>query len=312
MKTMRFTYLLSFAILFIAGCSEYESIEDFPIAKPTLVANSLFRADSAIKVHVSRSLSVLDNAEILPITDARVVIFKDGLPVDTISQADESQYYVSGIVAELGHKYSVMVSHSGYDTISSAQESLPASVSTGRITAIPVDSTLTELWYHTDIHDDSAFTYYSMDVGVTIQDPGNQHNIYSLIVMKGDSSIFSSEPFYTIRNALFTTSDMALLDNANFETSDSYHYIAYFDDRNFDGKDYQFKLRIEDNEWTTFGARYYVVVKSLTETSYKYFRSLSHNYNETSPFDEPSRVFTNIHNGFGIFAGYDSKSFRIR
>ncbi|HOW31432.1 MAG TPA: DUF4249 domain-containing protein [Bacteroidales bacterium] len=309
---MRIIYLLSFVMLFIAGCSEYESIEDFPIAKPTLVANSLFQADSAIKVHVSRSLSVLDNAEILPITDARVVIFKDGLPVDTISQSDESQYYVSEIIAGQGHKYSVMVSRSGYDTISSAQESLPASVSTGRITSIPVDSTINELWYHSNVHDDSVFMYYSMDVVVTIQDPGNQHNIYSLIVLKEDSSIFSMEPFYETRNVLFTTSDMSQLDNADFETSGTLRYIVYFDDRNFDGQNYQFKFRIEDSDWTTFDVKYYMVVKSMTETSYKYFKSLNHNYNETSPFDEPSRVFTNIHNGFGIFAGYDSKRYRIR
>ncbi|HNX44358.1 MAG TPA: DUF4249 domain-containing protein [Bacteroidales bacterium] len=309
---MRLTYLLTAMMLLVAGCTEYESIEDFPIAEPALVANSLFQADSAITVYVSRSLSILDNAEIKPITDATVVIYKDGLAVDTIRESNESQAYVSAIFPESGHRYSVRVFRSGYDTVTSTSESLPAVLSVGKITAVPVDSTITELWYQDNVHDDSAFTYYSMDVALTINDPVNEHNIYSVMVLKEDSSIFSSDLRYQTSSVYFTSNDMSLLDNADLENSGSYRTVAYFDDRNFDGKQYQFKFRIEDNEWTTFAAKYRVLVRSLTETSYKYFRSLNSNYNETSPFDEPARVYTNIHNGFGIFAGYERKSYRIR
>ena len=69
------TTLAGFMFLGI-GCEKTIEI-DLEDAKIRIVVNSEINPDSTIKVNVTRSRHILDNAEIVPLTDADVKIFED-------------------------------------------------------------------------------------------------------------------------------------------------------------------------------------------------------------------------------------------
>jgi hypothetical protein len=120
--------LFVITITSLLACTKYESIENFPIESPRLVANSLFTEGEPFLFRVSRSLSVLDNAQLNHVTDARVVLFRDQIAVDTIQGANEGDFYLSQIIPERGTEYHIQVSHAGYDPIISIREKLPAPI----------------------------------------------------------------------------------------------------------------------------------------------------------------------------------------
>ena len=86
-----------------------------------------------------------------------------------------------------------------------------------------------------------------------------------------------------------------------------------FNDLLFNGQTKSLEISIPNNEWSWgeagyiwsyryIGLRFYLY--NISQDYYYYRRSLEL-YNQTSgnPFAQPVQVFSNIQNGFGIFAG---------
>ena len=76
-----------------------------------------------------------------------------------------------------------------------------------------------------------------------------------------------------------------------------------------------FPFQISDNEPfenQKIPKEVYLDAYSLSENMFLYEKSyLTQQYNKVDPFAEPSNVFSNIKNGYGIFAGYQRKRVRI-
>lgn len=311
--------LLTLVLLIFVSCTKYEKIENFPIEQPTLVANALLQEGKPITIDVSRSLSVLDNAEIKPVTDARVILFVNDVASDTIFQADPDNKYYSNRIAHYSTNYKIQVSHPKYNTITSTTESLPPPLLIKDISVKVIDSTVYQFsdysssGYFTPGKTDTVVNYI-MDVSFVLIDPEGYENRYVVFVMKEDSSLWG-EPRYWYKNQIYglQTSDPSII-NDNQSYRNGTYSAFYVDDHVFNGKEHKFSFRIDETNsgQSTLHARYFLNIKSFTASSYKYFRSLGENYDSSSPFDEPSRVFSNITNGYGIFAGQEIKEFRIK
>ena len=69
MQTKQF--IIIFIIIICCGaCETTEKIDDFPLRPSKLVVNCFFESDSIWEFQVSKSLSVLDNADIKLINNA--------------------------------------------------------------------------------------------------------------------------------------------------------------------------------------------------------------------------------------------------
>lgn len=112
----------------------------------------------------------------------------------------------------------------------------------------------------------------------TIQDPSGENNYYR-------SHFSLSECFY-------------------YEGMDEWYcytnmYNEFFSDQDNDGGVISFKHIYQGSQWN----RYEDHILSCDIHYYEFHKSLS-NYNESNIFMEPSPVYTNVQNGYGIFASY--------
>jgi hypothetical protein len=308
---MRLIILLSL-ILLAGACSKIEKIENFPIEEPRLVVNSLFTKNEPFHFHVSRSLSVLDNAALTPLSDASIVLYSNNVVIDTLRNGEAGSFY-STITPEYGKAYSLNVSHPRYGAITSDIEELPAALQIGEISATVIDST-TYTWprYDSDVID--TITYgYIIDCVVILQDPPGQGNVYAISVIKYDSTRFySSNQEWVKSNVAILSDDHAQINTSRVGYTGVQTSKLYFSDEIFDGQEYGFRFTVDDYGTTTKWREYYLIVYSFSPSSYFYDRSLGESTDISSPFDEPARVFSNMTGGYGIFAGYEKRQLRLK
>jgi hypothetical protein len=75
------------------SCTKVEDIVDFPIKDPKLTLNCYFHPDSVWAFSVSRSLSVIDNANLSMVTDATVKLYENNNLLATLTSAAADQRY---------------------------------------------------------------------------------------------------------------------------------------------------------------------------------------------------------------------------
>lgn len=311
---MRYIILPLF-ILTLAACTKYEKIEDFPIESPRLVANCLFENENPFQVSVSRSLSVLDNAELTLIDDATVILFENGIAIDTMKQDFEwDAYYNTTKIPQPGKKYKIEVAKNGYPSIASTEQELPSNAVYSDFRMIPVDS-MYYMGY--DGKNDTILNQFKAEVSFAIQDSPQPGDIYSFSVYRMDSTSYwvgdGQRIWQKIEVYGINFSDPALIDNSGLGSTVEYKNICYLSDELFNGQKYVIKFKLDEMYYDLHTYRqYYLVLNSYTLDSFKYKQSLGSDMANSSPFDEPRRVFTNIQNGYGIFAGINRFEMRIR
>ena len=113
-----FAVILLAGTLIISSCHKVERIVDFPIKEKTLVLNAYFTPDSAWVFYVSKSLPVIDNAELGYVNDATIKLIEETDTIATLVNANANdRYIIYSPKAKIGKKYSVEVSHPNYPTI---------------------------------------------------------------------------------------------------------------------------------------------------------------------------------------------------
>lgn len=124
-------------ILFVSSCETTERIDDFPLRPSKLVLNSFFTSDSVWAFQISKSLSVLDNAQIKLIDNAVIELYRDGDMIQTIDTIDEDGWYrYDHDLPETGVEYTVKATSPGFGSVLSASSYLPEIVEITGVTAI--------------------------------------------------------------------------------------------------------------------------------------------------------------------------------
>jgi hypothetical protein len=301
-------YISVFLILLVAtSCETTEKIDDFPLRPSKLVVNSYFSADSSWAIQVSKSLSVLDNADLQMVNNASIDIFKNDELIDTIRGAGTEGWYHSDLLPEAGKHYSINVTTPDFSNIISAEDIAPEPVPISKVSFTLKDSSFYYSHHQGFIGEEYFSPVYGRVEGtfnITISDPAATENYYQL-------SLHSYNPYYdyedsTIaytekRQISFTTNDPVAGDD---DSNDAYRSDLLFSDDFFNGQNYQLKITIMDWD-ATLDKEYIIELLSLNKAGYLYRRSVEDYRNSKGdPFSEPVLIYSNIENGFGIFAGY--------
>ncbi len=93
--------------------------------KSRLVVNTVFKKDSVIKVHLSSSRVIIDDAFISSVSGANVKLYKEGVFLENLTEINGM--YVSSYHAEEGAGYALEVSASGFDDVT-AETTMPYAV----------------------------------------------------------------------------------------------------------------------------------------------------------------------------------------
>ena len=287
LKIMIKWFIIIFSI-FQIGCSKVVEI-DLNNNK-ALVLNSIINPDSLFTFRISTTASLLNSYDTLNENLHFSLYEEDKLIFESVSQ---SSLFKTVLKPTRGRKYTVELKSDNYSP-TKASDTIPS--------LVPIDNAYMIFPAGVD-----AFGFYKAEAYITFTDPPNVTNYYELLI--------SSKPGGTNAwNSDYETNDPVLRN----EGDQDYHPTSFFfSDELFNGESYT--LRIKHNVGYSQNGNIfkvfplYVTLRSISRTYYKYRKYYTrHAYNQQFQNEfldlifkgEPQNMFTNIENGFGIFAGY--------
>ncbi len=277
--------IITLSLLFFA-CEKEIKLKESDI-KSRITVNALFETKDTMRIILSESRDILfNNGGTLPsILTAKAELFNEtDQSLGQFVHEGEGVYVLPNFIPEAGKEYGLRVENSGFDPISSKNK-------------IPNAVSITKL--------DTFRKADYMDIGITFKDNGSDENYYSMVVVSKESFSFEIEPgvlqtdYYD--NGWVCTKDINTYGNTDPEGDICSDEGLLFRDDNFNGSEYTYRVKkYMDSEPDTI----IVVLKSISADLYKY-RTTLQKYLEVqgNPFGEPVQVFSNITDGFGIFAG---------
>lgn len=301
--TMNFKYTV--LLILISGlwsCETTEKIDDFPLRPSKMVVNSYLSPDTTWQFQVSKSLSVLDNAEIRMLDSAQIKIFHGNELLTTITDPDPDGWFrYPDHYPESGETYSIEVTSPYFEETLRAKETVPESIRPEEIRLIIKDSSFHEWTDYRDIR--MVDGHIEATAEIQLSDPETEENYYEL-------SMFTLDTIYLDEDSLSMEVHMDNIylssnDNSVEGDGDRGRHLLIKDDL-FDGQTY--RIKVDFSDWgIPRNQIYFIELKSLTRASYLYkLTNYAYQNAMNDPFAEPVQVFCNIENGYGIFAGFSS------
>ncbi|MBN1924502.1 MAG: DUF4249 domain-containing protein [Prolixibacteraceae bacterium] len=260
---------------------EKEVFIDIPEHESLITVNAFLENGEEIAVHVSQSGQISESIDSF-LQGATVVLYADNIPDTLVFGGDH--WYKTGQKASPGMNYSLRVYHPDF------KEAL-----TGDAFPAPVNFNL-ENFVAKDAVDDWGYIYSTIDV--VFSDNSNRNDYYEIEANIGETVRHeSSSTFY----AGIESTDMILKNEGYSDNNQTLN----FSDALFNGEEVRIKFRFAFNLNVDY---VYITLRSVSENYYRYKKSLYryevNSFNSILNSSNPVGLFTNIENGYGIFAGY--------
>ena len=284
---------------------------DLPEHTPRLVLQAFFTADSTWTAYVGRSVGIL---ETLPpseqaVAGATVELLEGDRVVGELRFLDRSEVYVlDDNPLEAGRSYSLRVSAPGFATIR-ATDTIPGPVAASADTHVAGTRSARE--------DSLARNRFPYSIQVEIQDPPGETNYYQISVHYYDGPVRREFSFSTRDPSIMGASDS---EESPFEEEGWHGSAPFFKDTLFDGQTHEIELTevyqrgfpSQPSTVSAYRNKLFVQVLHISEDYYEYHKTaLLHEETRENPFAEPLGVHGNVENGYGIFAGYSSRTFEF-
>ncbi len=302
-----------FFIFLLPSCITPVDYDDIQEVDPSLVVSSYITPDSLMEFFVGKTTDMFsDDASV---SDGSVQIWNNGTLLESVLPNDTG-HFVSSIYPTIGEEYRIIANGSGLRAEASTR--IPASAGT-------ID-TVSSVW--PGGHDDNRNETYK-SYSITIDDPIAE-NYYELVVFGLDSIHTlrvseSGELIFVFERVSYRYTDI-ISDDPVIKNEDRLYRTdrLLFTDKLFNGQKYILSAKV----FSLMGMRYsceIVTLRTVSRDYYLYRKSLhEHWFNQgriESPsieelakmqlFGSPVDVYTNIENGYGVFAGYTSFSYQL-
>jgi hypothetical protein len=301
-------------VLAIIGCETTIDI-DIPFEGHRLTINGYLKPDSNIHVVLTETRHVLEDSAFTTVDDAKVFLFENGKLKGELLNTGSGWYLLNAHPA-VGKTYTLRV-ESPKLGLSEAETYIPEAV---KIQDVVVSRNRVFRDYE----------YYHV-LDLQIEDPLGGPNYYELVLMAGVNEKFFLNDTLLLENSYYFHVNL-LMAEENHEEQKVFggSNSLIFSDEAFAGTGGTLKiyaasklldeLSVVDAEFSDGDDRYRLIKNDElflllrhTDSTYYYFRkSLNlQARNKGNPFAEPVRVYSNVKNGFGIFAGYSTSRHSI-
>lgn len=285
----RLALLCSFLFVFIllTSCQKRLTI-DLPLAADRPVLNVWMNENTPVKARFTLSGRLADGQSFKDPENVETKlyendIFKESLKPQTI---DGKKYYISTIGVLKNKKYKVTAAAPGFDPVEGSD-------------IIPDISTI-EINNQAVIKSNND--QYQLKFNFLLKNTSKEKQYYRFRILYEDRNsgkTIKKKPFY-IRPV--NTSDI-------FGSVNSSKKAWFVEKAQPAGETIFYAFSTDDNPASK---NTYIEVTVLTETSYKYLKSVSKAANsEENPFAENVIIQSNIQNGLGIVGGLSSKEFTV-
>jgi hypothetical protein len=286
-----FYYFISLFV--ILGCTK-EIALDVSEVEDTIAVNCLFTDDLYFKVLVAKTIAMTDTIKHF-VSNATVTIKAQKSNIErTLRYQGEGLYFDTTYFPEYDETYQLTVEVPGYKTLS-ATDSLPFPPDVSNVYLIS-----------TTRYDVEVPNYRYHDIYITLNDPAHMKNYYEMIC-------YELEKNETFVGVGLESEEPIIVDEGD---QNLYYGPLLLSDEVIDGKELEFKVTARCNidrdteEWNTS-----LHIASISGTLYRYrkqeIRHLVSGYEFWNPI-EPVPMYSNIKNGYGIFAGYSSHCFLLQ
>lgn len=281
------TVILFFLILF-SSCTKIVDIH-FPEHTPELVVNCLFTPDSLLTLQVSTTVGFNDSIKNEFTESLDIELYCDDNYIEDLTDQGKGTY-ISNIYPEVEKMYKIKINRENAKTIT-AQSYIP------KLPEYINFDTILSFYY-----DPKEEIFFSLGL-LSINDSPTSDDYYSFQLTMSPRDFNN---FYYI-GYKYTDERLKSSEIEKYEKS-----FMLFTDKYFNGQDVV--LSFDYTAWPTDSQTYYLIYKFKTLSSdyYKYINSLIiHTENQdyfNDPFyvGQPVKVYSNIKNGYGIFAGFNS------
>lgn len=235
------------------------------------------------------------------VTNATVILYDNGQVADTLSYDPAEEYYVSKTAAQYGHKYQLSAVAPGFP-LAEATAEMPEEV--------PLQVSVTP-----NVRNGSSGA--SLDEVVTrFNDPGATTDYYRLVIRR----YFTMWNSYNVMSCIELT-DASLEQLRDPDPDQKICYDGsniYLRDLLFNGRTKEIRFfanhdeispvyQDQDSVYTIFTLEHY------NEAYFRYLKSYEYlQYNDDNPFAEPANVYSNVKNGYGIFAFINRSTYEAR
>ncbi len=297
----KFFYFITIVTIFIS-CTKKIEIE-LPNQKPKLSIKCTFvpftlPSPRVFIVEVFQSTSILDTLSNTKIDYANVEIFTNNTLVAKIPYDDSLGYYqLFDFHPEKNNKYYIQVEAEGFDKVY-AEDIIPSKVFVKDTTIIPFAYV-----------DNDGFIY--SELRIKFDDPPNEKNYYEIFFEPFNDSYW--ETLYSDDQVILSENYYPKL----FTLGVQYPKYLPFSDALFNGQEYELSISYftgekADNSTVNNSSVYHLVFRSVSKEYYKYRTSLlEYHYNENTDIlfgqNEHMNIYSNVQNGYGIFAGYQEE-----
>jgi hypothetical protein len=292
--------------MLLFGSCEKEINLKVPHTASKLSVNGLQMVGDTIAVKVSITASIAERKKHpdLVVRTAVVKLYVDGTYKQDMSYDGITQAYRSAVVAEAGKRYMIKVSAANYPEVTAEAVAMAA---------VPISSIS-----HAANARRSQEGNTQDEIVLSFDDPAAANDYYIIRVNNVDSITLQGKPYggFCV-NTIDASIETVTNDNIDINTCVQSDNI-FMRDELFNGRQKQLKLYGDSHFFLPFpymGDTLYPTVQ-LFRVSEAYFRYVkSHivaNDANGDPFSEPANVYSNVTNGYGVFAivGLDVKEIR--
>lgn len=286
-KTNALLYLICISILFFSCLKEVKYNPE--LTEKKIVVNALCEVGSPMVVYLEKPVTFdnLNANDQLIVSGATIKVVNQNTGEEyVVTQPNVDNEYLIPLTVTENTTYTLEVSHPDYETVSS-------------VMTVPPTVNLVSMDTLSYIEDGSP----TMQGTFKFQDPIGE-NYYMIRVLSS-----YSDTSYTSTSSMFICKDQAVdnsLSSDIFGVPYGQHYYV-FTDETFEG---QLKT-INTESYNPFfnlpegsTAEMTYELQTLDRESYLYYKSLLVQSYSDPVLSEPAKLFTNIKNGFGIFASY--------
>lgn len=285
-------------LVLVAALTSCEKVSD--INTDNYVVNSFISDHTPFVIKATKTVSVFDTATYNTLKNLEGELYENGNYVGDLTYQESYQregfseevpegYSVNGFVPKQGNVYRFELRDG--DFVIQGSDVIPKAVN------FTVDTNT--------VFDDYDLSYKGTECILNFTDPADEDNYY---VIAFNTTEFSNEEdtIGWIQAGGWMNSDDPAIEYSYYFEGLLYTANNFiFSDSYFNGKDYSMPVRIFGGQ--NIGRRVHlnIYLLSVSEQYYKYVTSsIKQQENNEDYFAEPTQVFNNIENGFGIFAGF--------
>lgn len=279
-------WLCFFLFVILSSCTKEVEIT-LPDIASKLVVTSLFTADSVLTVHISKSVNITDTANLI-VENATATLYKNGI-LQEVLDYDSNGFYVSKSIVQKKENYEIKVTAPSFQQVAST-------------TQIPEQVKLIAADFKQNAGIDEEGDNFST-VSVQFHDLESTQDFYEIQIY--EEHLGYDDIKFTRGFGGFSYDPIIKAEG------DQEYYPDYLllSDELINGKTVNLDINFFDNSSSDRTLKIFLEFRAVSKDYYLYKKSLIRHLANQFPdildgTGEPAQLFTNIENGYGIFAGY--------